>query len=336
MSEAMTQPTAKPMKVAFLSKTEINISLLVSGLAPHRVTACRSPESLLEAVSAADVLVVQNQGFAYHTVDAGCLQAAKRLRLVQHHGVTCDATDVDAATSLGIPVATIPGQNSRSVAEHAFHLLLALARRARVARRLVEEGRMGEVDCVELAGRTLCVVGLGTVGKMLVQMGKGFSMRVIGVRKNPDAEDLRQVGVEAVYGSPALREAVGLAEFIVLALPLDRETFNLIGPGEFAAMKAGAMLVNVSRGAHVNREALQSALAAGKIGGFATDAYWSEPADPADPLLGDERVIVTPHMAGKSIESMQRTVNAVRENIERLARGDALLNVVNAAELRRG
>lgn len=88
------------MKVAFLSKTEINISHLTAGLAPHQVTACRTREELLDAVPGIEVLVVQNQGFPHHTVDATCLEAGKGLRLVQHHGVAYEATDVEAAGRL--------------------------------------------------------------------------------------------------------------------------------------------------------------------------------------------------------------------------------------------
>jgi phosphoglycerate dehydrogenase-like enzyme len=323
------------MRIAFLSRTELNIRHLAEGMAPYPVTPCRSRDELLRVLPETDVLVVQNQGFAHHTVDAACLAAGGQLRLVQHHGVACDATDVEAATRLGIPVATVPGQNGRSVAEHGFYLLLALARRARAAQRLVAEGRMGELDCTELAGKTLCVVGLGTIGKLLAAMAKGFSMRVIGVRRNPGAEDPRAAGVDAVHDAERLREALAQSDFVALALPLNRETMGLMGDAEFRAMRPGAMLVNLSRGPHVDRAALEAALARNGIAGYATDAYWTEPADPADPLLRDERVIVTPHMGGKSIESIRRTIQAVRENIERVARGESPVNVVNASVPRR-
>lgn len=317
------------MNIAFLSKTEINIRYLTEGMAPYPVTICRNRAELLQAIRDADVLVVQSQGFTTGTVDAECLRVAKKLRLIQHHGVTCDITDTEAATGFRIPVATIPGQNSRSVAEHAFYLMLALARKSREAQRLVREGRMGELECVELEGKTLCVVGVGTIGKMLAKMAKGFSMKVVGVKKTPASRDVSRAGFDVVYTVQDLREALAGADFIILALPLNEETLNLIGTNEFRVMKQAAMLVNVSRGPHVNREALLTALAENQIGGFATDAYWGEPADPNDPLLGDERVIVTPHMGGKSVEAIRRTVAAVRQNIERLARGEPLLNVVN-------
>lgn len=318
------------MQIAFLSRTEINIKYLLQGLAPYRVTVCRSKEELLAAIPATEVLVVMNQGFPYHTVDARCLGAAKRLRLIQHLGVACDATEVETAARLKIPVATIPAHNSRSVAEHAFYLMLALARQERIAQRLVRDGRMGELECMELEGKTLCLVGLGAIGKTLVRMAKGFTMRVVGVRKSTATDDAYQAGVDLVYTARHLREALPVSDFVVLALPLTGETHDLIGAREFAAMKPGAMLVNVSRGHHVNREALEAALAQKRLGGFATDAYWAEPANPDDPLLLDERVIFTPHTGGKSIEAILRGVRGVRENIDRLERGESLLNVVNA------
>ena len=94
--------------------------------------------------------------------------------MIQHHGVATDITDIKAAAAQGILVATVPSQNSRSVAEHGMHLILALARRASLVRRLVAEGSMGEVECVELDGKTLCIVGFGTIGKMIAAAASGF------------------------------------------------------------------------------------------------------------------------------------------------------------------
>ncbi len=314
------------MKVAFLSRAEINIRHLTEGLAPHPVIACRSRDELLRALPDIDVLVVQNQGFAHHTVDADCLGAARNLRLIQHHGVAYDATDTLEAARLGIPVATVPGQNSRSVAEHAFHLLLALARRTRESEQLVRDGRMGEVECTELGGKTLCIVGFGTIGRMLATMAAGFEMRVIGVRRNPVADDAARA--DAVFEASRMREALAQADFVVLSLPLTTDTFDLIGPAEFSALSTGALLVNVSRGAHVNRPALEVALSEGRLAGYATDAWWTEPVDPGDSLLHDPRVIVTPHTGGKSVDAIRRTVRAIRSNLERLARGESLVGLV--------
>jgi D-3-phosphoglycerate dehydrogenase len=316
------------MRIGFLSKVQVNIDCVRRELAPREIVIVRSREDLLARLPELEVLVVQNQGFAHGMLAADCLDTGKRLRLIQHHGVTPDTTDVEAAAARGIAVAAIPGQNSRSVAEHAFFLMLALARRARAGQRLLREGRMGEVECIEVEGKRLCIVGLGTFGKMLARMAQGFGMEVVAVRRNVGAGELLPPGVSDMLPTGELDRAFAGADVVVLALPLTRETFHLMNRGRFAALKPGALLVNVSRGDHVERTALEEALREGRLGGYATDGFWGEPADPADPLLADERILVTPHMGGKSAESMQRSARAVRENIERLERGEPLLGLV--------
>lgn len=316
------------MKIAILCKTEIHIQHLVDRLKPWPTTVCRSKQELLKVLPEAEVLVALNQGFPFQLVDEECLRAAKHLRLIQHYGVACDATDVAAAHKFGISVATMPGQNSRSVAEQALFLLLALSRRMHVGQRLLKEGRMGEAPCVELEGKTLCLVGLGIIGKMLADYGRGLLMKVIGVRKDPRRDDLAELGVSEVFGTDELHKALGLADFTILVLPLSPETFDLIGEAEFKAMKPTSMLVNMSRGPHVNRAALEAALDGEEIAGFASDVYWTEPVDPTDPLLQDERVIITPHLGGSAVECIQRTVDGVAANLARLERGEPVSNLV--------
>jgi phosphoglycerate dehydrogenase-like enzyme len=317
------------VKIAILCKTEIHIQHLVERLRPWDATVCRTKEQLQAAIPDADVLIALNQGFHYGVIDAGMLATARRLKFIQHYGVATDATDVEAATKRGIRVATQPGQNSRSVAEQSLFLLLALGRQMPMGQRLLREGRMGEAPCVELAGKTLCIVGLGIIGKMLVEMGRGLSMNVIGVRRNPKTDDLAGTGISKVHGTNELHAALAAADFTILLLPLNPETFDLIGDEEFRVMKRTGMLINMSRGPHVNREALERALDAGEIAGFASDVYWTEPADPADPLLGDERVIITPHLGGSAVECIQRTVDRIHANLTRFERNEPLESLVN-------
>lgn len=123
--------------------------------------------------------------------------------------------------------------------------------------------------------------------------------------------------------------ALAISDFIILAIPLNDETFNLINEAQFRAMKRTAVLVNVSRGHNVNREALDRALAENRIEGFGADVYWTEPADPDDPLLRDPRVFITPHIGAESAEAIDRMSLAVRENIDRYVKGGPLQNVVN-------
>lgn len=319
------------MKIAILSSAPVSIASLRDALKEYPpLTVCQTREALLDALPAAEVLVAQNKGFPYHIIDASALKRAQRLRLIQHHGVSYDASDAAAAAQLGIPVAVTTGGNHVSVAEIAFHIMISLAKKAREAQASVEAGVMGRVLCTELAGKTLCVVGVGRIGKALARMAHGFDMNMIGVRRSAQTDDVLQAGFSRVCTIERLHEALAISDFVVLAVPLNDQTFDLIGTPEFEAMRTSAMLINVSRGPNVNREALAGALAKNRIGGFGADVYWTEPADPQDPLLRDPRVFITPHIGAESIEAITRMSMAAKDNIDRLRDGKPLLNVVNA------
>ena len=317
------------MQIGFLSKVDVNIDAMKSQFAPEPVQALRSREALAEAIAELDVLIAMNQGFPRFTIDAEILAKAKKLRLVQHTGVATDITDIETAAARGIPVATVPGRNSRSVAETGMYLLLGCAKKGRTAQRLVDQGAMGEFVCVELAGKTLCLVGLGRIGKMMVPMARGFGMRVIGVRRDASGDGSDVEGVERVFATADLHDALAEADFIVLVLPLNAETANIIDARAIAAMKEDAFLINLSRGGNIDRDALESALAANRIAGFGTDVFWQEPNDPDAPLFRDERVFATPHSGGKSIESIRGGTREVHANVMRLIRGEPLRNLAN-------
>lgn len=316
------------MNIAVLCSAPISIESLQKALQPYSPLAiCRTREELARALPDANVLVAQNKGFPFHIIDAGLLATARQLKLIQHHGVSYDATDAKAAAALDITVAVTSGQNHASVAETAFHLLMCIAKKVHETQRSVHEGVMGRVLCTELAGKTLCLVGVGKIGQRLAAMGAGFGMKVIGVRKRADSRGL--AGFERIFAVDELKDALALSDCVILAIPLNEETFNFIGAREFDAMKPGALLVNVSRGPNVNRDALLKALADHRIAGFGADVYWKEPADPADPLLEDPRVFITPHIGAESAEAITRMSQAVRANIDRFVSGEPLENVVN-------
>lgn len=317
------------MRIGFLSKVEVNIDAMKSCFAPEPLQILRSREALANAVSDLEVLIAMNQGFRRFTIDAEILASAKKLRLIQHTGVATDVTDIETAAARGIPVATVPSQNRRSVAETGMYLLLGCAKRGRTAQRLVDEGSMGELVCVELAGKTLCLVGLGTIAKTMVPMARGFGMRVIGVRRDISKDGGGIEGVERIFAAADLHDALAEADFVVLLLPLTGETANIIDAGALGAMKRDAFLINLSRGGHVDREALEAALAANRIAGFGTDVFWQEPNDPAAPLFRDERVFATPHSGGKSLESIRGSAREVHANVMRLIKGEPLHNLAN-------
>lgn len=317
------------MKIGFLSKAGVDIAEMKRRFAPQELDIYPSREALSEAIDDLDVLIAQNQGFERFTVDADILARAKKLKMVQHIGVAADITDIDAAAGHGIPVATVPVQNCRSVAETALFIMMGCAKRGRTAQRLVEEGSMAEFLCSELGGKTMCLVGLGTIGKMMVPMARGFGMDVIAVRQNVNADGGSVEGVSKIYPTGDLLKAFGEADYVVLVLPLNDETANMIDADALAAMKRDAYLINMSRGGHIDRSALEAALADDRIAGFGTDVFWQEPNDPDDPLLKDERVFATPHSGGKSVEAIEGGSREVHANVMRVINGEPLLNVCN-------
>lgn len=317
------------LRILILSKSDVNIEYLRRALASYEVVVCQSRNELLRNIADADIVVAQNKGFAFGSIDRHVLEQGKSLRLIQHFGVQWDITDIEEAAHLGIPVAVVEGGNTRSVAEHAIYLLLSLAKRTRAAQQSVAGGTMGQLRAAEVKNKVLVVIGFGRIGSCVAEIARGFAMRVIGVDKVASSFTEAALGLDGLFAATDLSQALGWGDFVLLTLPLNRETFNLIGSDEFEAMKEGACLINVSRAPHVDRNALARALEGGGIHGFAADVWWEEPANPHDPLLQDERVFFTPHIAGQTKEVLERTVDAIRQNVDRVSTGLPPSGVVN-------
>jgi len=138
----------------------------------------------------------------------------------------------------------------------------------------------------------------------------------------------RESAADISYRIEDLHTALAAADFVLLAVPLNKSTFDLMDRKAFAAMKVGAGLINISRGPNVNREALEQSLADGRLSGYAADVYWTEPVDPGDALLKDDRVLITPHIGAESSDALDRIGRSIRENIERFVGGRPLDNEV--------
>ena len=295
------------------------------------ITFCPDKDSLLAALPGAEILIVQNKGFPFRMIDGSLLDCAPKLKLIQHHGVMCDATDAVAARSRGITVAVTSGSNDASVAEITWHIVMSVAKKIAAMQNSVRLGQMGDVLCTEMAGKTICIVGVGRIGIRVARAATAFDMRVIGVRRSAVLDaGARAAGISQIFDTAHINEAIALSDFIVLALPLNDETYNLIGRPQFSAMKKGAALINISRGNNVDREALETALRQGNLGGYGTDVWWVEPAPPTDPLLLDPRVYVTPHIGAESREAIDRMSLKAKNNILRYFRNECLENVINA------
>ncbi|MBI4504717.1 MAG: 3-phosphoglycerate dehydrogenase [Chloroflexi bacterium] len=318
------------MKLVVLCKYDRNATVLMQHLAGHETQLVKDRSSLAAALVDADVLLLSNAGLAFRFVDEAVLAAAPRLRLVQLFGVGWDALDLDAATRRGIPVASVPGANNMSVAEIALFLLFAVAKKARLMERAWREGRLGVPEGVELCGKTLCIVGFGRIGLMVAVRARALGMNVVVVNRSANWAMAKAVGAQAAYGVDELPEALRQADAVLLTVPLDEATRGMMNAATLAAMPPGSFLVNVARGAVVERAALAAALDSGHLAGYGTDVWWEEPARPDDPLLQRDDVFFAPHIGGATAEAMALQGRIIRENLDRVAGGLPPRHLVNA------
>jgi D-3-phosphoglycerate dehydrogenase len=246
-------------------------------------------------------------------------ERAKRLRAAIRHGAGLDMIPMEAATRAGVLVANVPGANARTVAEHAIWTSMALLRKFRQVDRDLREtgwlaGREHAASGNDLSGRTIGIIGFGAVGRHIADIAaKGFGLEVIVNSRAP-----RDLPDHVRFAS--VDELVDASDIVVLCCPLTLETTGLIGRDRIARMKPGALLINVSRGPVVEDAALIEALSSGRIGGAALDVFSTQPLPPDHPYFGFDNVIVTPHMAGITEESMMRMgLGAAEETIRVLS-----------------
>jgi D-3-phosphoglycerate dehydrogenase len=259
------------------------------------------------------------------------IEAAPRLQLVHQHGRGLDSVDMAAATARQVLAANVPARNSVSVAEHALALLLSLAKRFHACGRAVAARTIGAPTGLELAGKTLGIVGLGASGSELARMALALGMRVMALRARPAEPVALPIDVS---GPEQLHRMLAASDFISLHAPLNDRTRGMIGRNELRRMKPSAYLINIARAALVDYEALRDALRDNAIAGAAADVFWSEPADPSDPIFELDNFVLTPHVAGFSDASIRQVVEVIADNIRRLARGEPLANVANPGAVR--
>lgn len=281
----------------------------------------RTVDDLRERAGEADVLVVS--GLWRNEI----LPRMRKLRFIQSVSAGTDQFDKAALAEAGVRLASAQGANERAVAEHAMSLILALTRQLHFARdnQTAQHWRPMIGDPArredELGGKTLVIVGLGRIGLRLAKLASAFDMRVIGVRRNPEAHP----HVQEIVRPDRLAEVVAQADFVALTCPLTPETEGLIDARILGAMKPSAYLVNVARGKVVDEAALLGALAGGGIAGAGLDCFHEEPLPSASPFWRLPQVIVTPHSAGETRLYESNVVDLLLDNLDRLARGDTNL-----------
>jgi len=294
-------------------------------LASHldlRIASATDEETLRRESRAASFIVVRAP------LPADLFEHAPRLRGVVRHGAGLDMIPVDAASRHGVAVANVPAVNAVSVAEYAVAQMLTLARHLprihatlksiswTAARQLADEATV-------LQGKTIVIVGMGAIGQALARIcALGLGMQVLGVRRTPaiDSECVRYV---------TLAEALPQADYLVLACPLSESTRGLIGAQELSRIKRGARLINVARGPVINEAALVVGLQSGQLAGAALDVFTTQPL-PAESLLHQlPNVLLSPHLAGITQESMRSMSEGVASQLLEMLDGRLPRHFIN-------
>jgi glyoxylate reductase/D-3-phosphoglycerate dehydrogenase len=287
------------------------------------VAPARSAE-YKQAMRDAEYLV----GFVDMLVDEELYKTGPRLKLIQLLSAGYDRADLAAARKAGVPIANNGGANSVAVSEHAILLMLAVSRQLVRQHTNVSAGRWRGNNTPrvhEVRGKTLGIVGLGTIGKKTARLAAAFGMNLIYydvARLTEDAEDALGVRFRL------LRELLRTADIVTLHVPLNASTEHMIGAEELALMKPSAIIVNTSRGPVIDEPALHKALTSGVFAGAGLDVFDKEPTPPDNPLLTLDNVILTAHLAGPTFESNTARVRNAFDNVQRVARGDTPLWVV--------
>ena len=256
--------------------------------------------------------------------------ASGHVRLWQIGSVGYDKLNLPSLEAHGIPVANQPGfTSSRGLAEHALLLAMLVLRRSGDLTRVVEATSLIAPVGRQLSGRTLLVIGLGASGRQIVRRARAMEMQVIAVTRRPDPEAARRIGLRWVGGVPDLPDAVRRADVTSLHIPLTSDSRGILTRELMAAMPRGAVVVNVSRGGLIDEAALADLVRSGHLYGAGIDTAQGEPASPEHVLRGVPNVVITPHVAGATMETSRRrarfgamNVSRVRAGLEPLSRID--------------
>jgi D-3-phosphoglycerate dehydrogenase / 2-oxoglutarate reductase len=290
-----------------------------------RFASSLEPPVLYDEIAAADALVIRTAG----VIDAALMDHAPRLRVIGRHGVGYDQVEVPAATERGIQVVYTPGANTEAVCEHTIAFLIGISKNftkdmAKLPGRYHERTKHTGRD---LLGRTLGIIGFGRIGRRVAEVAhRAFHMKVtyvdiVGAPKEiEERSGARRVELDELFAQ---------SEYITLHVPLDESTRRLIDRAALAKMRPDAILINTCRGPVVDERAVAAALDAGKLWGYAADVFDVEPPPDDHPLIGRPDVMLTPHSAAQTIESLRNMAVGVAEDVVGVLFGESPRNPVN-------
>jgi D-3-phosphoglycerate dehydrogenase len=295
----------------------------LAGVADVDVALELDRAELLRRIPDYDALVVRSAT----RVDAELIAAAPRLRVVGRAGTGVDNVDVEAATARGILVCNAPQSNMLSAAEHAVALMLALARRIPEAHAALVQGRWerSRFAGVELADKTLAILGFGRIGQLVAVRARAFGMRVLAYDPFVSDDRFRDRGAERAATIDAAQKQ---ADWVSLHLPATADTRHVIDARRLGLMRPGVRLVNAARGDLVDTEALVDSLRSGHVAGVALDVFEQEPLT-ASPLFELPNVVVTPHLGASTAEAQDRAGAIIAEQVAKALGGALVENAVN-------
>ncbi len=284
-------------------------------------TRADSFEVQIERAKGATVIINSRSYLEWH---ADSFDQLPDLQFISVCGIGTDSIDLEAARERGITVSNIPGKTAPVVAEHAFGLMFAAAKRAAWYTEMTRKGEWVKEDGVFLGGKTVGIVGTGNIGAEMARLCNALGMNVVAYTFNPSEERAEKLGVRFVE----LDELLGLSDVVTIHTKLTPDSEKMIGAREIALMKPEAILVNVARGPIVDESALVDALNSGHLSGAALDVFENEPLPEGSPITKCDQVVLTPHIADMTPEGLDLLNQGVVENSLAFLNGTPQ-NVVN-------
>lgn len=252
------------------------------------------------------------------------IKSCPRLKVISRYGAGYDRVDIDTAKKMGIPVTNTPGVNAQAVGELAFALILSLARKIPYLDAKTRKGEWIRSTGVELKGKTLGIIGLGAVGKVVAMCGQGFHMNIISYDPYIDTTYCKKHKIE-IY---SFEDVIQHADVLSLHLPLNKQTRHIISKEVISKMKPEAILVNTSRGGIIDEDAAFEALQSGHLGGLGLDAFEVEPPKNS-PLFELDNVVVTPHTGAHTQEAAMNMAGSAIQNLIDVLSGKDCPYIVN-------
>ncbi|GLS28571.1 D-3-phosphoglycerate dehydrogenase [Mesorhizobium albiziae] len=295
---------------------------MLAGVGELAVASALDAATLTREAGDADIVIVRAP------MPPELFSAQRRLKMAVRHGAGLDWIPMEAATEAGVLVANVPGVNARTVAEHVLFGAMAVLRRFRQVDRDLRQhgwlaGREHSVRAGELGGKTIGIVGMGNIGRHLVSIARdGFGMTVIANSRTPES-------LPAGIAFRTLDALMAESDIVAICCPLTPQTSGMIDARRIALMKPAAVIVNVARGPIIVDDALIAALRDDRIGGAALDVFATQPLPPDHPYFGFDNVVVTPHMAGITEESMMRMGTGAAAETLRVLAGELPVNLRN-------